>query len=118
MTVSPAPSWDASLDTAFEVDYYVFDALAGTRVTIEAISNVIFETDPSRIPDPVDMKVELLDKFLFPLAYPNAAGVSINDNQFEGKDSLLLDVVIPASDTYFIEVSGSGFLGADKTRVV
>ena len=106
---------EASLDTAFEVDYYVFDALAGTRVTIEAISKVIADTDPTRLPDLVDMKIELLDKFLFPLTYPNAAGVSINDNQFEGTDSLLLDVVIPASDTYFIEVSGSGFLGADKT---
>jgi hypothetical protein len=104
---------EASLSAPFEVDYYVFDALAGTRVTIEAISKVIADTDPSRMPDPVDMKIELLDKFLFPLAYPNVAGVSINDNQFEGTDSLLLDVVIPASDFYFIEVTASGFVPGD-----
>ena len=107
---------DASLSAPFEVDYYVFDAPAGVRITIEAISKAIADFDPARIPDPVDMKIELLDSTsLLPIPYPNSAGVSINDNQFEGSDSILLDVVIPTSGTYFIEVSGSGYPGADVT---
>ncbi len=107
---------DATLDDPFEVDYYVFDATAGTRVSIEAISKVIADTDPGRIPDPVDMKVELLDfTTLLPLPYPNAAGSSVNDNSFESTDAFLIDVDIPYSGTFLIEVSGSGFPGVDKT---
>ncbi|MEZ6192893.1 MAG: pre-peptidase C-terminal domain-containing protein [Phycisphaerales bacterium] len=103
----------ATLSEPFEADYYVFDAPAGMRITIEAISKVIYDFDPARLPDPVDMKIELLNDTLSPIPYPNSAGVSINDNQFESSDSLLLDVVIPTSGTYFIEVSGSGYPGAD-----
>ncbi len=107
---------DATLSAPFEVDYYVFDAPAGMRITIEAISKIIHDFDPGRLPDPVDMKIELLDGgTLLPLPYPNSAGVSINDNQFESTDAILLDVVIPTSGTYFIEVSGSGFPGSDVT---
>ncbi len=105
----------ASLDVPFEDDYYAFDAPAGTIITIEVISKVIFDTDPTRLPNPVDMQVELVDSSLSPVPYPSTSPFTINDDQFEGTDSILIDVVIPADGTYFIEVTGSSKVGADVT---
>ncbi len=105
----------ASLDMPFEDDYYAFDAPAGMIVTIEVISKVISDTDPTRLPDPVDMQVELVDSTLTPVPYPSTSPFTINDDQFEGTDSILIDVVIPTSGTYFIEVTGSSKIGADVT---
>lgn len=102
-----------TLDSMEPVDYYAFDGIAGTIVTIEAISNVIADFDPGRIPDPVDMKIELLTDTLAPLPYPNTLGLSINDDQFESEDAILFDMILPYSGTYFIEVAGSGKMGAD-----
>jgi len=105
----------ASLTVPFEVDYYAFSALGGTTVTIEAISKVIADTDPTRLPDPVDMSIELLDSTLTPVPYPVASPFTINDDQFESTDSILIDVELPSTDTYFIEVTASSKPGADIT---
>ncbi len=105
----------ATLDAPFALDYYSFDAPAGTIVTIEVISKVIADTDPTRLPDPVDMTVELIDSTFSPVPYPVAVPFTINDDQFESTDSILIDVVLPTTGTYFIDVRASGKAGADIT---
>lgn len=106
---------DASLDDPFDVDYYSFTADAGAIVTIEAVSKVIADTDPTRMPDPVDMVIEILDSTLTPVPYPAATPFSANDDQFESTDSILIDVEIPTTGLYYIDLRGSSKPGADKT---
>ncbi len=106
---------DASLDDPFDVDYYSFSADAGSIVTIEAVSKVIADTDPTRMPNPVDMVIEILDSTLTPVPYPAATPFSANDDQFESTDSLLIDVEIPTTGLYYIDLRASGKPGADKT---
>jgi hypothetical protein len=105
----------ATLPEPFVVDLYRIDVPAGARVTIEAISKVIADTDPDRLPDPVDMAIELVDATLVPVPHPVATPFTINDDQFESTDSILLDVIIPVSGTYYIDVRASGKAGADIT---
>lgn len=104
-----------SLDDPFDVDYYSFSADAGSIVTIEAVSSIIAATDPTRMPDPVDMVIEILDSSLTPVPYPAATPFSANDDQFESTDSMLIDVEIPTTGTYYIDLRGSDKPGADKT---
>ena len=105
----------ATLDVPFALDYYVFDAPAGSVVTIEVISKVIADTDPGRIPDPVDMVVEIIDSTLSPLPYPVASPFAINDDSFESTDSILIDIVLPGTGPYYIDIRASGKPGADIT---
>jgi PEP-CTERM motif len=105
----------ATLTGAFADDYYSFFATAGMAVTIEAVSKVIFDTDPTRLPDPVDMVIELIDSTLSPVPYPVASPFTVNDDQFESTDSILFDVIIPADGIYYIEVTTSGKPGGDIT---
>jgi PEP-CTERM motif len=105
----------ATLDVPFALDYYSFFAPAGMVVTIEAVSKVVADTDPTRIPDPVDMVIELIDSTLSPVPYPVASPFTVNDDQFESTDSILIDVFIPTAGIYYIDVRASGKPGADIT---
>ena len=84
----------ATLGSASEEDWYSFIADAGDLFNFETISN---STD--RIADDFDTQLTLYD----------ADGISqlmFNDDEFETRDSILLDAVIPAAGTYFVRVNG------------
>jgi len=99
-----------------DLDYYKFSGPAGAHVTIEVISEILSLGD-GRITDPVDPHLELLDSTLAPLPYPAASVVgmaALNEDQFESTDSILFDVVLPATGDYFIEVRPAFKSVADK----
>ncbi|GAB4192161.1 MAG: hypothetical protein Kow00105_06200 [Phycisphaeraceae bacterium] len=63
----------------------------------------------------MDMVIEIVDSTLAPVSYPVASPFAINDDQFESTDSILIDVILPTSGTYYIDVRASGKPGADIT---
>jgi len=81
-----------------EVDFYRFEAQAGDNINIEVISNVLDD----RYRNPIDPQVMLLDENGNNVNY---FGVSaFNDDEFESPDSILLDVPLPSTGSYFIRI--------------
>ncbi len=90
-----------------EGDYYKVFVPGGTFLTIEVMSAVMGPDLDGRIMDPANTFVALLDSAGVVLPY--YSGAAINDNESESTDSILLDVFVPVSGFYFIEV-GLGFV--------
>lgn len=93
-----------------ETDYYSFSGAAGELVTIEVMSAAIAD----RIASVMDPFIYLLDgTTTLPISYhgPDA----FNDNAAVdgdiGTDAMLLDVVLPYSGEYIIEVGAAGGSG-------
>lgn len=93
-----------------EADYYRFDGLAGDLMNFEVISDA-----PNRLSDYIDSQITLY----------NAAGAPVNfygedafnDDEFEGYDSMLMDIVLPTSGTYYVRVEaydGSDAIQAER----
>jgi hypothetical protein len=67
-----------------------------------------FETESQQLPalaggGSVDTRIEILDANGNPVPYNG--GIALNDDQFEGTDSLLDDVVLPADGVYYVKVT-------------
>ncbi|MAT71234.1 MAG: hypothetical protein CMJ58_17120 [Planctomycetaceae bacterium] len=101
---------DKSSMSTVDVDYYKFGAPAGAKVTVEVISHILSIGD-GRITDTIDPVLEVLDATtLLPLPYPAATIVgpaAWSDDQFESTDSIVIDVEIPATGEYLVEVRPS-----------
>ena len=85
-------------DGTSESDFYWFDGRQGDLVNIEVISQALSRLGPDRI-DPV---VRLWDSAGQLVPYYDS--VAENDDEFETTDSSLIDVRLPATGRYFIEV--------------
>ena len=81
-----------------ENDFYRIEADAGDILNIEVVSNVIIE----RLGNPIDPQVTLLDSSGNAVDYFGVP--AFNDDEFESFDSILIDLVIPRSDSYFIQI--------------
>lgn len=79
-------------------DYYSFTGVAGEIVTIEVFS----ESLAHRLTDITDPVVFLLDEMGLPVSYHGTA--AFNNNEFESSDAVLLDLILPYSGTYYIEI--------------
>lgn len=93
---------------AGESDYYSFMGSAGQRLTIEVISAAMGPDLGGRIADPANPFVALLDSVGALLPYAGL-GTTLNDNESETTDSILFDVFLPYTGTYYVEV-GTGFI--------
>lgn len=82
-----------------EADYYAFTALAGDLVQAEALSEII----ESRLTE-MDVNLAVFDAS--DLGTPIYYGDSLSKDEKESSDSLILDLVIPHTGAYIIEVFG------------
>jgi hypothetical protein len=93
-----------------EVDFYRFDGLAGDLMNFEVIS-----LTTERITDNIDPKISLFNSAGSLVQY--YSGVATNDDEFEGYDAILMDLVLPTDGTYYIRVeafNGSEAVPAER----
>ena len=86
-----------------ELDLYEFSASAGDILNVEVLSSSLSGNNPPRITNPVNTFVRVLNASGTPLM----SGQSINDDEIETTDAVVLDLPITANGNYFIEVSSS-----------
>ena len=90
-----------SIDNPGESDFYTFSGLAGDVFSFEVISDLI----DYREANTVDSQIRIFDSTVTLVDY--YATTAVNDNEFETPDSIIIDLVLPADDTYSIEVRSS-----------
>ncbi len=79
-------------------DYYSFQGFAGDLFNIEVISDIL----DYRIANTIDPTLTLLGPNGLPVNYYGTS--AFNDDEWEGLDSILLDIVLPSDGTYTILV--------------
>jgi hypothetical protein len=106
-TIDPMPPPFSSVPDG---DYYSFFGKAGDQVTIEVISEII----DYRLSDTFNTKVAVLDPLAgySPLDYFGSP--AINNDERESTDSLILDLVLPYTGMFVVEVFSDTALGSDK----
>ena len=80
-----------------EDDYYSFTGRAGDVMNIQVMSNSL-----TRISNKIDSILRVYDANGNVVAYFNSTG--LNDDENEGRDSVLVDLVLPSDGTFFIQV--------------
>jgi Ca2+-binding RTX toxin-like protein len=86
-----------------ENDFYSFQGRAGDLINAEVFSRTLTGRAVSPILNPIDAILRLYDAAGSLVAYYTAQAE--NDDGFEGStDSILVDLVLPADGTYFLEV--------------
>jgi parallel beta-helix repeat protein len=91
-----------------ESDYYAFDAQEGDLLTIEVASRAL-----RRYSNPGGSTTLVPGSFIDPIlrvrdasgmVIPYYASVAENDDEFESGDAILIDLKIPSTGTYYIEI--------------
>ncbi|HVK13313.1 MAG TPA: pre-peptidase C-terminal domain-containing protein, partial [Gemmataceae bacterium] len=82
---------------ASENDYYRFDATAGDFVTIEILSRTL-----ARVTSGIDSILRVYNAAGQPVDYYGMPAVA--DDHFENQDAVLIDLLLPQTGTYYIEV--------------
>jgi len=88
-----------------ENDFYSFSGHAGDVVTIEIMSQALRH----RFPNIIDSLIRVYDSSGQKVAYYGNTLSAFNDDLFEPTDSLLIDLVLPSSGTFTIEVDTFSF---------
>ncbi len=90
-----------SLTVTQPVDYYRFQAVAGDLINVEVMSNALSH----RMASTIDSQLALLDAFGNVVPYwGDTLDGAFNDDEFETFDSILLDVTLPTTGTYYLRV--------------
>ena len=89
-------------------DFYSFTALAGDIINLEAMSAVPGSQTPPRFVNTIDPVITVFDASGNAVAL--GSGVAVNDDELESMDSVIVDLIIPADGTYFVEVTTSSGL--------
>ena len=91
-----------------ESDFYRFHGDAGAILNVDVFSASLSR---DRIPNPIDsiLRVYKLDAGGVPSLVPyydsaHPGRVAVNDNGFQGQDSSLVDLVLPSTGDYLVEV--------------
>ena len=97
------------LSTPGVSDFYSFNAQAGDLINVEAMSNVLAMQNPPRFSNPFDTQITVYNAA--GNAVMQGTGFATNDDEIESTmDSVIIDLVIPADGTYFVEVTSSSGL--------
>ncbi|MBI1310547.1 trypsin-like serine protease [bacterium] len=91
-----------SISSAGQTDVYSFDAQAGDLVNIELMSSVFAGNAVPRITSFIDGTMSVTDSNGNVIPYYSATAT--NDDEFETPDSIIIDLMIPADGTYYINV--------------
>ncbi len=96
---------------ASESDYYTFSGQAGDLVTIELASRSMRRFTNNGIDGYIDSILRLRDQSgqIVQTFFSDA----VNDDEFESSDSLLMDIRLPSTGTYSIEVDTFARLAGD-----
>lgn len=87
--------------TAGDTDQYTFAGLAGDNFQFEVISDLIdYRIGLANVIDP---QITILDSSATAVDY--YATPAFNDDEFETTDSLIIDLTLPAADTYTIQIN-------------
>jgi hypothetical protein len=87
------------LAAAGETDFYKFNGSAGDIINAEVLSVV-----PNRFGSfDIDPMIRIFRQDGITVV-PQGAGVAFNDDEFESLDSALIDIVLPATETYYVQV--------------
>jgi hypothetical protein len=86
-----------SIGRRSESDFYSFNGEAGDLLNLEVMSQAL-----DRITNKIDPFVSIFDSAGDLVSYFGSPAT--NNDEFETLDSILIDWVLPTSDTYFIEV--------------
>lgn len=86
------------LGSSSELDYYSFSGTAGQLFNFEVMSLTL-----DRIANSVDTEIRLFDSGGNLVNYHGST--AFNQDEFETFDSTLIDLTLPATGTYFVEVS-------------
>ncbi len=103
------------------VDYYAFQATAGQLFNFEALSQTITRYDGDDI-DPVMTLLESDGTTIVPYgSFVNGSfvpdgGVASDDDSFQDQDSILYDVTMPYTGTYYVQVKT--FVPTDQFQIV
>ena len=81
-----------------EVDLYRFSGVSGQLLNIEVLSQAL-----SRLAGTIDSRVRVLDST--GAVIPYFGSTATNDDEFETGDSILIDLTLPSTGTFFIEVT-------------
>lgn len=81
-----------------ETDIYSFSGSAGDLMNFEVISAVL-----DRIANSIDSEIRIRDSGGALVDY--FGSTAFNDREFESNDSILIDLVLPSTDTYYVEVN-------------
>ncbi|MFO0943019.1 MAG: MBG domain-containing protein [Pirellulales bacterium] len=89
-----------------ENDYYSFEGQAGDVVSIELFSQALRRFTNNGVDGYIDSVLRLYRRIdantVVPVDYYGSS--AINDDEFESTDSLLMDVTLPVSGEYIVEV--------------
>ncbi len=88
-----------------ENDYYSFSGSKDDVVTIEVLSNTLRH----RFSNPIDSIVRVFDSAGNKVAYYLSPSGAFNDDSLEPTDSILIDLVLPETGTYYVEVDTFSF---------
>ena len=96
-----AISVTGSIDVGTDDDFYSFQGAAGDLFNFEVISS-----GNSNITDTVDSQISIFDANGVAVNYFGQA--AFNDDEIETLDSVIIDLVLPTTGTFFIQVGNFG----------
>lgn len=91
------------LNVAGQSDLYSFTAQQGDLFNFEVMSNILAPGGIFRYGNRIDPMISILDGLGNAIPYYN--GVATNDDEFESRDSTLIDLIMPTTGTFFIRVN-------------
>lgn len=103
-----------TISAALQKDYFAFSGSAGDLLNIEVASQIL-GPDPFDVNDALERYTEIIDARVSVYdsngeLIPHFDGLATNSTEFEGlNDPFLLDLVLPADGTYYIEVLAEAF---------
>ena len=100
-------------DGIAESDFYAIQGMAGDLLTVEVLSASL-----DRIGESIDSMLRIYDSAGRKLDYYGSVLGAFNDDNLELTDSILLDVRLPATGTYFIEVDTFQFRSPEFSTYV
>jgi hypothetical protein len=89
-----------SISLAGQTDFYSFSGTAGDIINAEVLSNVPDRLVAGNFIDPM-IRIFRQDGVT---VVPHGAGIAFSDDEFESLDSALIDIVLPATETYYAQV--------------
>lgn len=94
-----------------EIDMYSFTATQGQVLNLEVMSSLFAGAPSQRYPDLINPQVRILDASGNTINYygGNAVNLDSTDSGFPDPDNLIIDLIIPATGVYFVEVSAELF---------
>lgn len=98
-----------------ESDFYSFSGAAGDLVSVELMSTIIAQARQWGL-DTIDSILRVYDAA--GNLVPYHTGYAVNDDQFEPTDSLLLDIKLPQTGRYYIEVDTFQIAADDPRRPI